>query len=95
MQEWNFVTTHAQALLFLARQPSVTAGEVASAMGITRSRVRGIMADLCTEGYVSKSRDGRELRYQIVPDLRLSEDRRREVAVCDFLESIFRRKRYG
>ena len=51
------------------------------------------MANLVAEGYVSKNRDGREFRYQIAPDLRLSEDRHQEITVCDYLESSTQGKR--
>ena len=93
MNNWSLLTRHAQVLMSVAGRTSVTTGELAQVIGTNRNRVCRIMADLAAEGYIGKKRDGREFRYQIVHDPRLSEDRRREIAVCDYLESFFRRKR--
>ena len=93
MNNWSLLTSNAQMLIFVAGRPSVTTGELAQVIGTNRNRVCRIMANLVAEGYISKNRNGREFRYQIVHDLRLIEDRHQEIAVCDFLESYFRRRR--
>jgi DNA-binding MarR family transcriptional regulator len=92
MSNWSLLSSHAQLLISVAGRPSITTGELAQAIGTDMNRVYRIIADLVAEGYISKKRDGREFRYQIAPNLWLSEERRREIAVCDYLESFFRRK---
>jgi len=93
MNNWSLLKRHAQVLILIASQPSVTTGELAQAIGTNRNRACRITADLVAEGYISKNRDGRGFSYQIVPDPPLSEERRQEIAVCDYLKSFFRRKR--
>lgn len=93
MREWNFVTTHAQALLLVAKQPSITIGQIVISMGTTRYTASKLMADFVANRYVSKSRVGREFRYQINPNIRLSDENRRELEVCDYLYSLFIRKK--
>ena len=88
MREWNFLTTHGEVLSIIARQPSITTSEIASVMGISKSKVRRVMADLVAEGYISKNKNGRESSYQIIPNILLSDERRREVAVLAYLESL-------
>jgi len=90
MREWNFLTAHAQALLLVAKQPSVTTSEIASAIGVTRSRVHTVMVNLVADGYISKSRDGREFRYQINPNMWLSDEKHRELEICDYLGSLLK-----
>ena len=93
MREWNFVTTYAQALLLVAKYPSVTIKEMVYLIGTTRSMARKIMADLVAEGHVSKNKDGREFRYQINPNMLLSEEKRNDIEICKYLDSLFNRKK--
>jgi predicted transcriptional regulator len=65
MSKWTFLTNHATVLVYLARKPSITARELAFEIGITERAVRGIIADLQSEGYIVKTREGRRVRYGI------------------------------
>ncbi len=69
MGEWTFVTNHALVLLYLAKHPQITAREVSISIGITERAVRKIIADLETEGYFRKEKEGRRVRYFINPKL--------------------------
>lgn len=62
---WDFVTSHAQVLLCLARDPEVRLRDVAEAVGITERAVQRILADLVEAGYVERERVGRRNRYTI------------------------------
>ena len=88
MSQWGFVTNHALVLSFVARHPSITAREISVAVGITERAVRRILSDLETEGYTSKRRAGRGLRYRIKPELPLRHDAHRDKAVGDLLEVL-------
>jgi DNA-binding transcriptional ArsR family regulator len=86
--EWTFVTNYALVLSLLAKQPRITARELATAIGITERTVRKIIADLDAAGYISKKKQGRRIRYRINPDLSLRHDVHQEIAVGDFLEAL-------
>lgn len=69
MAEWTFLTNHALVLAYLAKHPQITAREVSISIGITERAVRKIIADLETEGYFKKEKEGRRVRYYINPKL--------------------------
>jgi predicted ArsR family transcriptional regulator len=65
MGKWTFVTNHAIVLTYLANHPSITARQLALEIGITERAVRAIIADLDSEGYIGKAKEGRRLRYSV------------------------------
>jgi Winged helix DNA-binding domain len=69
--EWSFLTNHSRVLLCVAQDPGVRLRDIASTLGITERTAFGIVADLCTAGYLVKQRDGRRNRYEIQRDLPL------------------------
>jgi len=93
MQEWNFLTTHGQVLSIIATQPFINTSEIASAIGVNKSRVRKVMSDLITDEFVSRSRDGRKFRYQINHNMSLSDEKRSELEILNYLELLFSRRR--
>jgi len=92
MQHCNFLTAHGEALNLITRRPSITTDEMASALGITKSKVRRVMADLVDDGYVSKNKNGKELVYQIVANVFLDDEKRREVEVLEYLRLLLEKK---
>jgi DNA-binding transcriptional ArsR family regulator len=88
MPEWTFITRHAAALSFIARNPRITALELGANLGITERAVRKLIADLYNAGYISKKREGRGVRYRINPDLSLRHETHREVGIGDFLATL-------
>ncbi|MDY6917034.1 MAG: winged helix-turn-helix transcriptional regulator [Chloroflexota bacterium] len=93
MPQWSFLTNHALVLSFIAQHPSITARELAQAVGITERAVRRIVQDLETDGYVAKRRVGRGLRYRVNPDLSLRHEAHWDKAVGDLLELLGWKKR--
>ena len=93
MPQWNFLTNHALVLSFVAQHPSITARELAQAVGITERAIRRIVLDLETDGYVSKRKVGRGLRYRVNPDLSLRHEAHWDKAVGDLLEVLGWKKR--
>lgn len=73
MEKWSFLTNHARALLFIARDPNTRLRDIADALGITERSAYGIVADLTHAGYVVKTKDGRRNRYRIEADRALSD----------------------
>lgn len=60
---WHFLTSHAQVLLCLERNPDVRLRDIAQTVGITERAAQRIVSDLVESGYVTKSRVGRRNRY--------------------------------
>ncbi len=88
MPEWGFLTNHALVLSIIARQPRITARDISATLGITERSVRKIIADLELNGYISKKKEGRRLRYRINPDLPLRHETQWDTAIGSFLELL-------
>jgi len=57
-------------------------------IGITRKAIHRIITDLEIDGYITKIREGRRLRYRINPDLCLRGEMVQDKAVGDLLEVL-------
>jgi predicted ArsR family transcriptional regulator len=55
-------------LLCLARDPDIRLRDVATLVGLTERAAQSIVADLETEGFLSRSKVGRRNRYEIHTD---------------------------
>ena len=62
---WTFLTNHTHVLICLAGEPQPPLREVAAHVGITERSVQRIVADLETDGYLVRRREGRRNRYSI------------------------------
>jgi len=62
---WSFLTSHAQALLCIAHDPSAQLRDIAASPDITERSAHGIVTDLTAAGYVIKQENGRCNCYQI------------------------------
>jgi DNA-binding Lrp family transcriptional regulator len=85
MSGWRFVTNHALVLCQIAQQPQITMREISLTIGITEKATHRIITDLESDGYVTKIREGRRLRYRINPDLSLRDELLQDKAVGDLL----------
>ena len=56
---WVFLTNHAHVLLCIARDPDIRARDVAEHVGITERAAQRLLADLVSNGYVEKTKNGR------------------------------------
>jgi DNA-binding transcriptional ArsR family regulator len=93
MRRWKFVTNHALVLCLIAQQPRITAREISMNIGITEKATRSIISDLEADGYVTKTREGRRLRYGIDSELPLRHKMQEDKAVGDLLEVLGWEKR--
>jgi hypothetical protein len=82
---WSFLTTHAEVLLCIARDPGIRLRDIGAAVGITERRAYSIVADLADAGYLVKEREGRRSRYQLQPDLPLGGPVGREGTIGELL----------
>ncbi len=85
MAEWSFLTNHARALLYIARDPEARLRDLAAALDVTERTAYGIVADLTEAGYVVKEKDGRRNRYQIQHHLPLRDLIGRERTIGEVL----------
>jgi len=88
MPGWKFLTNHALVLCLIAQQPRITAREISSAVGITEKATRNIINDLEADGYVTKKREGRRIKYRVDPDLPLRSETNQDKAIGDLLGTL-------
>ncbi|MDA8186117.1 MAG: helix-turn-helix transcriptional regulator [Acidimicrobiales bacterium] len=65
---WTFLTNHGHVLVCIASDPGVRGRDIAARVGITERAAQAIIADLVSEGYVTRTRVGRRNHYEINPD---------------------------
>ncbi|HVF05433.1 MAG TPA: helix-turn-helix domain-containing protein [Frankiaceae bacterium] len=85
MPQWSFLTNHARALLFLAREPDARLRDLAAALDITERTAYGIVNDLSEASYLVKEREGRRNRYHIQEHLPVPGALRPELTMRDVL----------
>ena len=88
MPGWKFLTNHAIVLCLVAQHPRITAREIAALVNITEKATRNIINDLEYDGYITKKREGRRLRYTVYPDLPLRHEIQQDKAIGDLLEVL-------
>jgi hypothetical protein len=83
MPAWKFLSNHALVLLCVAGDPGIRLRDIATSVGITERAAHRIVADLVTDGYLSRERRGRRNHYEVqdhrplpdplLPDRRLAD----------------------
>ncbi|CAB4631035.1 unannotated protein [freshwater metagenome] len=64
-RSWTLLSHHAHVLLALDQNPDYTIDELAQILGITSRTVVNLLSDLVEDGYLSKTKDGRNNHYEI------------------------------
>jgi len=88
MAEWTFLTNHARVLILLANRPKITAREIAAQIGITERSVRSIIADLESEGYIEKLKEGRQTSYKIHTNLTFRHPTQKDHSIEKLLKAM-------
>ena len=88
MPGWKFITNHALVLCQIAEQPRITIREISMNIGITEKATHRIITELEEEGYVTKKREGRCLRYRINSYLPLRTETQHDKAIGSLLEIL-------
>lgn len=83
-----FLTTHSLVLVVIARQSRITTREVSKVVGMTEKSVQAVTARLCAEGYLSKTRTGRSLTYDVNRELPLGGGWFSELTIGDLLRAL-------
>jgi DNA-binding transcriptional ArsR family regulator len=93
--EWTFLTKHAVTLSIIAKNPRITALELAGQLGMTERAARKLIAELYEAGYIRKKREGRRVRYSINPHKPLRQEVHHGVAVGRLLETLGWKRQKG
>lgn len=88
VREWTFLTNHATALLCVAANPGLTLRQVGDYVGITERAAHRIISDLCDEGYLLRTREGRRNRYRVRPEVHMRDPLLRDHPVGDLLSAL-------
>jgi MarR family len=88
LRSWTFITSHAQVLLAVARDPAATVAELGAAAEITEGSAYRILADLQQGGYVRRRKVGRRNAYEINPSLPLRDPTVEDERVRDLLSLL-------
>jgi hypothetical protein len=89
---WMFLTNHAHVLVCIAEVPDIRGRDIAARVGITERAAQAIVADLATEGYVTRTRVGRRNRYTVNPDAPLRHPLEHEHTIGELLVTLGRLK---
>ena len=85
---WTFITNHAAVLSLLANHHRITAREISQEVGITERSVWTIITDLQKGGYISKTREGRHIRYRVDSKRHMRHKSLRDVPVSHLLSIL-------
>jgi hypothetical protein len=85
---WTFLTNHSHVLICLARDPQLRLRDLAEQVGITERAVQGIVKDLEVAGCLTRHREGRRNRYEIVADRPMRHRVERQHLVGDLLDAM-------
>jgi predicted ArsR family transcriptional regulator len=88
MPGWKFLTNHAIVLCLIAQHSRITAREISTTIGITEKTTRNIINDLEADGYITKKREGRRIKYWVDPDMPLRTETQQDKAIGDLLETL-------
>jgi predicted transcriptional regulator len=85
---WTFLTNHSHVLICLARNPNLRVRDLADEVGITERAVQGIVRDLEVAGCLTRHREGRRNRYDIVVDRPMRHPVEQHHVVGDLLDAM-------
>jgi DNA-binding MarR family transcriptional regulator len=85
---WTFLTNHSHVLICLARDPQLRLRDLADHVGITERAVQGIVKDLVAAGCLTRHREGRRNRYDVVTDRPMRHRVERQHLVGDLLAAM-------
>lgn len=85
---WSFLTTHAQVLLCVDKDPEARLRDIADRVGITERAAHRIVSDLDDAGYIDRERVGRRSRYSVNAELAPPDPLLREQRVGELLQLL-------
>jgi hypothetical protein len=92
VSDWGLLTNHGRALLCIASNPEGRVRDIADCLDVTERAAQRIVTDLCERGYVSKQREGRRNRYQLLSDELMTDPLVRDRPVSDLTALVLDRR---
>jgi hypothetical protein len=81
----TFVTNHTRVLLAVDRDPTIRISDLSRHVQVTERAVQGLVADLVSQGCLTRDRVGRRNRYFVNYDAILDDPRDTHLTVGDLL----------
>jgi DNA-binding IscR family transcriptional regulator len=85
---WRFVTNHAHVLECVATNPAARLRDIAATVGVTERTAAQIVSDLEQAGYLTKTRVGRNNRYEVHDGLPLRHPQHRHHTVGELIRFL-------
>lgn len=85
---WTLLSHHAHILIALDRNPDYTIDQLAEILGVTSRSVVNVLTDLLNDGYLIKSKDGRNNHYEIERSAPLRHQTSQGKTVGDLIQSL-------
>ena len=82
---FDFLTNHAHVLICVSRDSWMLLREIADCVGITERAAHRIVCELESEGYLTRSREGRRNVYEVHPELPLRHNLERDATAGDLI----------
>ena len=93
MSKWGFLTKHALVISIIDREKRITTRELGTIVGIHERAVQRIVAELCADGYIMKTRQGKNNLYSINAELPLRTSVCSEIPIGNLLRALNRKRR--
>ncbi|MFH1639335.1 MAG: winged helix-turn-helix domain-containing protein [Chloroflexota bacterium] len=88
MAKWTFITNHGLILSYIVEHPQATIRDTAQAVYITERGVSKIIAQLESDGYITRGKKGRRSVYSINLSHPLRHDLVNRVQIIDLLRTL-------
>ena len=85
---WTFITNHGLILSYVFHNPTHTAREIASHVGVTERTIHKIISDLETAGYIERRKSGRRIVYSVDSALPLRHHTKQGILLSDLLDAL-------
>ena len=85
---WTFLTNHAHVLVCISDDPTARGRDIAERVGITERAVQAIVADLETDGYLTRTKVGRRNTYAVHADRPLRHPLESDHTAADLLHAL-------
>ena len=85
---WTFITNHGLVLAYIFHNPSHTAREISSHVGITERTAHKMISDLEDAGYINRRKSGRRNLYGVDPELPLRHHTKKDILVSNLLAAL-------
>lgn len=67
--DWKLLSNHGQVLVYLSREPESRLRDIATAVGITERSAHRIVGELCDDGFLVRTQNGRRNKYEVKPEV--------------------------